>query len=68
MSFLQPSDFTGVIEQGTNEFTEPKIQFYIDKFEIRYLTYLLGASLYDEFVADLDTAPNITPASVTNRP
>ena len=64
MSFLQASDFTGVIEQGVNEFSSPKIQLYIDKFETFYLNWLLGATLYDEFIADLDTAPAITPASV----
>ena len=65
MSFLQPSDFTGVVAQSTNEFTDPKLQAYIDRYEVKYLTDLLGATLYDLFVADLTpAAPPITPASV----
>ena len=64
MSFLQPSDFKGLVAQAKNEFTNPKIQLYIDQYEVVYLTDLLGSAFYDEFVADLDTAPNITPASV----
>lgn len=64
MSFLQPSDFKGVIAQSNNEFTLPKLQAYIDRYEFRYLVDLLGSDFFDEFVADLDTAPNITPASV----
>lgn len=65
MSFLQPSDFVGVVEQSTNEHTEPKIQAYIDRYEVRYLTDLLGCDLYDLFVADLTpAAPPILPTSV----
>lgn len=64
MSFLQPSDFVGKVAQGKNEFTEPKQQLYFDRYEKRYLQDLLGCTMYDEFIADLDTAPNITPASV----
>ena len=68
MSFLQPSDFTGVKAVSTNEFTEDPVQAYIDKWEPLYLKELLGVDLYDEFIADLDTAPNITPTSVPTDP
>jgi hypothetical protein len=68
MSFLAPSDFTGIKAVSTNEFTEDPVQAYIDKWEPQYLRELLGIDLYDEFVADLDTAPNITPASVPADP
>ena len=57
MSFLQPDDFVGIVEQSTNEFTDPKIQLYIDRFEPIYLTDLLGCDLYDLFVADLSPTP-----------
>jgi hypothetical protein len=57
MSFLQPSDFVGIIEQSTNKHTDPKIQAYIDRFEPIYLRDLLGTSLYDLFVADLLPTP-----------
>ena len=63
MSFLQPSDFVGVFEQSTNEFTEDKMQAYINRYEPIYLRALLGATLYDEFVADLLPTPAV-PASV----
>ena len=53
MSFLQPSDFTGLVAQSKNEFTEPKIQLYIDEYEPEYLQDLLGCAMYDDFVADL---------------
>ena len=64
MSFLQPSDFTGIIAVSSNKFTDDGIQDYIDKWESKYLQDLLGVDLYNEFIADLDTAPNITPASI----
>jgi len=69
MSFLQPSDFVGLVEQSNNEFTSPKIQLYIDRYEVRYLTDLLGCDLYDLFVADLTpAAPPILPTSVPQDP
>lgn len=68
MSLLQPSDFTGIYNVAYNEFTEVELQQYIDKFEPIYLIELLGASMYDDFVADLDTAPNITTSSVPTSP
>ena len=65
MSFLQPSDFKGIVAQSKNEFTESEIQLYIDRFEPIYLRDLLGATLYDLFVADLTpAAPPIVPTSV----
>lgn len=64
MSFLQPSDFKGLFAQSNNEFTEPDIQAYINEYEVDYLTALLGCDMYTEFITDLDTAPNITTASV----
>ena len=68
MSFLAPSDFVGIVEQSTNEFTEDKMQSYIDRYEPLFLRSLMGASMYDEFLADLDTAPLITPSSIPTDP
>jgi hypothetical protein len=68
MSFLQPSDFIGLVAQGKNEFTTPAIQAYIDEYEVDYLTALLGCDMYTEFIADLDTTPNILPDSVPLSP
>ena len=64
MSFLAPSDFVGLVAQSNNEHTTPVIQLYIDKFESKYLTSLLGADMYAAFVADLTP----TPAVVTSVP
>ena len=63
MSFLQPSDFVGLVEQSTNEFTTPKNQLYLDRYEVRILTDLLGCDLYDLFVADLTPTPAV-PGSI----
>ena len=63
MSFLQPDDFVGKVAQGKNEFTESKIQLYINRYEPIYLTALLGCDLYDLFVADLLPTPS-EPTSV----
>jgi hypothetical protein len=64
MSFLAPSDFVGIVAQSTNTYTESDIQLYINKFEPKYLTDLLGATMYAAFVADLTP----TPAVVTSVP
>jgi len=60
MSFLQPSDFTGVNSQSTNTYTEDPLQLYIDKYEPIYLQSLLGCDMYDDFVADLLPTPAVT--------
>ena len=57
MSILIPSNFTG------NEYAIPKdcftsLQPYIDKYERYYLTRLLGAELYNLFIADLTALPS----------
>lgn len=63
MSLLQPSDFIGIVSLSQNEFDEVQIQYYIDRFEKRYLTDLLGCDLYDDFIADLNPTPPV-PTSV----
>lgn len=59
MSFLAPSDFTGIYNVSVNEFTEVELQLYIDRFEERYLTDLLGCDMYADFVADLTPTPAV---------
>lgn len=64
MAILQTSDF------NTGEYTLPKdsftvLQSYITKYEQYYLVRLLGADLYDLFVADLTlTTPQIPQSPV----
>jgi len=67
MSFLQPSDFKGLVSQSKNEFTTPKIKLYIDEYEPEYLQDLLGCDMYDDFVADLIPTPAV-PTSVPQDP
>lgn len=52
--FLEPSDFTGKYKISKNCYDEAVLQSYIDKYEDLFLIKLLGSSLYDEFIADLD--------------
>ena len=59
MSFLAPSDFIGICNVSVNEFTEVELQLYIDRFEERYLTDLLGCDMYADFVADLMPTPAV---------
>ena len=63
MSFLQPSDFIGIVSLSSNEFSDIQIQLYIDRYEPIYLTDLLGCEFYDEFIADLTPTP-AAPTSV----
>ena len=51
MSIVQSSDFTGEYKISTDKFSN--LTAYIDKFEKFYLVRLLGADLYDLFIADL---------------
>lgn len=51
---VQVSDFkVGKYELHSGIYDVPRIQAYIDKYEMRYLTELLGAELYTLFAADL---------------
>jgi hypothetical protein len=57
---LAPDDF------GSGEYKIPQncfdsVQNYIDKYEKLYLTKVLGAELYDLFVADLDSGIPVDP-------
>jgi hypothetical protein len=54
--FLTPSDFVGKYELHTGMYDQVKLQEYIYKYEKRYLIELFGATLYDEFISDLDTS------------
>ena len=48
------SDFTGKYEIHSGLYDQSKLQDYIDIYERRYLIELFGASLYNEFISDLD--------------
>jgi hypothetical protein len=52
--FLTPQDFTGKYELHTGIYDQQKLQDYINKYEKRYLIELFGATLFDDFIADLD--------------
>lgn len=52
--FLGIDDFEGKYELHTGMYDQAKILEYIQIYEERYLLELLGAKLYDEFIADLD--------------
>lgn len=47
-------DFVGKFELHTGIYDQSKLQAYIDKYEPIYLRELFGASLYNDFVSDLD--------------
>jgi hypothetical protein len=48
------SDFTGKYEIHSGLYDQSKLQDYINIYERRYLIELFGASLYNEFISDLD--------------
>lgn len=52
--FLVPSDFTGEFKVGGNTLSSTDFQIYINKYEKKYLTDLLGVELYALFIDDLD--------------
>jgi hypothetical protein len=55
------SDFTGKYEIHRGLYDQSKLQDYIDIYEKRYLIHLFGATLYNEFISDLD--PYFVPES-----
>lgn len=52
--FVQNTDFIGYKSIAQDKYTTERLNYYIDKFEKRYLVDLLGCDLYDLFIADLD--------------
>jgi hypothetical protein len=52
--FIHPSDFTsGKYKLHVGTYTINDLQEYLDKYETRYLVELLGADLYNQFIADV---------------
>lgn len=52
--FLTVNDFKeGKYELHSGIYDVPRIQDYIDKYETRYLTEMLGVDLFNEFSADV---------------
>ena len=54
---IQESDFIGDVEIPVGEWTEDKLNLYIDQVEEDILTSLLGWTLYDELVSNLNVHP-----------
>ena len=54
---LTTDDFINKWELSTGMYDTSKLTSYIIKYEERYLVHLLGAKLYDEFIADLTGVP-----------
>ena len=58
--FLEPSDFIDKYALSTGMYSTAKLTSYILKYEEQYLVQLFGASLYNEFIADLNGGvPNV---------
>ena len=55
MSIITSTDFVNKFELSTGMYSTAKIDDYIARYQERYLVHLLGANLYLEFIADLDT-------------
>lgn len=52
--FITVDDFTGYYDLPTDAYSEVVLQGVIDEFEDKYLVQLLGAELYNLFIADYD--------------
>jgi len=59
---VKTTDFVGVFAITQNNFTTPKLQAFIDRFEKEYLYDLLGVTLANLFLADIST-PYTPPAN-----
>ena len=62
MAIVQTSDFVGEYKVSQSRFSE--LTTYIDKYEEYYLVRLLGAELYDLFIADLTLVTPQTPQTL----
>lgn len=56
MSLVLNSDFTGKYALSLTQYNTSVLDAYIEKYTKRYLLKLLGAELYDLFIADLDAS------------
>jgi len=63
---IQEDDFIGDVEIPVGEWTEDKLNLYIDQVQEDILTSLLGWTLYDELDTALDLPPPSLPAKWTN--
>ncbi len=54
MSYLEPSDFIGKYKLSTGTFSVNKLNDYIARYELKYARELMGVTLYNEFLTDLD--------------
>jgi hypothetical protein len=67
MSLISTSDFVGKVEIAINEFNEPKLQSYIDRYEVLTLQELMGVELYDLYVIGIALMPTPNPIYVKLR-
>lgn len=56
---LQPSDFVGFHTLAKTAKTEAIIQAYIDRYEVLYIRRLLGKTLGDLLIADIDGTTHV---------
>ena len=56
MAIVVSSDFIGEYAIPQTTFSTEEFDFFIEKYEKKYLVQLMGAELYDLFIADLDGA------------
>jgi len=62
MSILLNTDFTGKYHIALTKFNDDDLDTYIEKYEKKYLTRLLGVDLYNLFMDELDlNNPPTTP-------
>ena len=52
--FVTTNDLVNKFEISTGLYADSKIDAYIDRYEDVYLAEMLGITLYNEFIADLD--------------
>jgi len=57
VKIIQESDFVGDVEIPVGEWTEDKLNLYIDQVEEDILTSLLGWTLYQELESNLNVHP-----------
>ena len=61
MSIVLNTDFVGKYQIAKTQYSTDKIDEYIDKYEKLYLLKLLGAELYDLFIADFWESEPVDP-------
>lgn len=63
MAIITIDQLTGLFRVSHNRHNEEDLQIFLDTYEKQYLQDLLGCTLYDLFVADLDASDPQVPVS-----